>query len=48
MQHCLQFGESLAQKILGTNPRVPIDMYDMIRFETGRTLNGAYGIGTFA
>jgi len=41
-------GESLAQKILGTNPRVPIDMYDMTRFETGKTLNGAYGIGTFA
>ena len=41
-------GESLAQQILGTNPRVPIDMYDMTRFETGKTLNGAYGIGTFA
>ena len=31
-----------------TNPRFPIDMYDMTRFETGKTLNGAYGIGTFA
>jgi len=41
-------GESLAQQILGVKPRVPIEMYDMTRFETGKTLNGAYGIGTFA
>jgi glycine/D-amino acid oxidase-like deaminating enzyme len=41
-------GESLAQQILGNKPRVPIDMYDMKRFETGKTLNGAYGKGTFA
>ena len=41
-------GESLAQQILGNEPRVPIDMYDMNRFETGKTLNGAYGKGTFA
>ena len=25
-----------------------LEMYDMTRFETGKTLNGAYGIGTFA
>ena len=41
-------GESLAQQILGNEPRVPIDMYDMNRFETGKTLNGAYVKGTFA
>ena len=41
-------GESLAQQILGNEPRVPIEMYDMTRFETGKTLNGAYGVGTFA
>jgi sarcosine oxidase subunit beta len=41
-------GESLAQQVLGNEPRVPIQMYDMTRFETGKTLNGAYGIGTFA
>ena len=41
-------GESLAQQVLGNEPRVPIEMYDMTRFETGKTLNGAYGVGTFA
>ncbi|MEC9069325.1 MAG: FAD-binding oxidoreductase [SAR324 cluster bacterium] len=41
-------GESLAQQVLGKKPRVPIDMYDMTRFKAGKTLNGAYGIGTFA
>ena len=41
-------GESLAQQVLGNKPRVPIDMYDMTRFREGKTLNGAYGIGTFA
>ena len=41
-------GEALAQQILGTEPRVPIEMYDMTRFETGKTLHGAYGIGTLA
>ena len=41
-------GEALAQEVLGNEPRVPIEMYDMTRFETGKTLNGAYGIGTFA
>ena len=41
-------GEALAQEVLGNEARVPIEMYDMSRFETGKTLNGAYGIGTFA
>ncbi|HIO60380.1 MAG TPA: FAD-binding oxidoreductase [Deltaproteobacteria bacterium] len=41
-------GESLAQQILGTEPRVPIEMYDMNRFESGKMMRGAYGIGTLA
>ena len=40
--------ESLAQLIIGNDPRIPIGMYDMSRFECGKTLNGSYGIGTFA
>ena len=40
--------ESLAQVILGNDPRVPIGVYDMTRFKSGKTLNGSYGIGTFA
>jgi len=39
-------GESLAQQVLGIEPRVPIEMYSMTRFKTGNTLNGTYGIGT--
>ena len=39
-------GESLAQQVLGVEPRVPIEMYSMTRFTTGNTLNGTYGIGT--
>ena len=39
-------GESLAQQVLGIEPRVPIEMYSMNRFSTGNTLNGSYGIGT--
>ena len=39
-------GESLAQQILGIEPRVPIEMYSMSRFSSGNTLDGAYGIGT--
>ena len=41
-------GEAFAQKILGHEPQIPIEMYCMSRFENGKTLNGAYGIGTFA
>lgn len=40
--------ESLAQTVLGQTPRVPIDMYDMARFETGEVLRGAYGIGSIS
>jgi len=39
-------GESLAQQVLGIEPRVPIGMYSMDRFTTGNTLDGTYGIGT--
>ena len=39
-------GESLAQLVLGIEPRVPIEMYSMARFISGNTLNGSYGIGT--
>ena len=39
-------GESLAQQVLGIEPRIPIDMYSMNRFSTGNTLDGTYGIGT--
>ena len=39
-------GESLAQQVLGIEPRVPIEMYSMSRFSTGNTLDGTYGIGT--
>ena len=41
-------GEALALQILGQEPQIPIEMYGMSRFESGKTLNGAYGIGTFA
>ena len=41
-------GESLAQTVLGLEPRVPINMYDMNRFSQGKTLEGAYGIGSIS
>ena len=41
-------GESLAQQILGSEVRVPIDMFDMNRFKNGKMMCGAYGIGTLA
>ena len=41
-------GEALALQILGKESKIPIEMYGMSRFESGKTLNGAYGIGTFA
>lgn len=41
-------GESLAQTVLGMEPRVPIDAYDVARFDKGLALHGAYGIGSIA
>ena len=41
-------GEGLAQLVLGQEPRVPIDMYDAARFSQGKTLHGAYGIGSIS
>ena len=41
-------GEGLAQSVLGLEPRVPIDMYDISRFSEGKTLHGAYGIGSIS
>jgi glycine/D-amino acid oxidase-like deaminating enzyme len=41
-------GEGLAQTILGQEPRVPIALYDMARFESGQGLHGAYGIGSIS
>jgi sarcosine oxidase subunit beta len=41
-------GEGLAQLVMGQTPRVPIDMYDMSRFSRGKTLHGAYGIGSIS
>lgn len=41
-------GEGLAQTILGQEPRVPIDNYDMARFDSGQELHGAYGIGSIS
>jgi sarcosine oxidase subunit beta len=41
-------GESLAQTMLGLQPRLPIDMYAMERFSTGEVLQGAYGIGSIS
>ena len=40
--------ESLAQTVLGTLPRIPIDMYSMTRFSEGKALQGAYGIGSLS
>jgi glycine/D-amino acid oxidase-like deaminating enzyme len=41
-------GEGLAQMVLGLEQRVPIDMYDMTRFEAGNALHGSYGIGSIS
>src|SRR5574341_19117 len=41
-------GESLAQTILGLPVRVPIDDYSPARFEHGKLLHGAYGIGSIS
>ena len=41
-------GEALAQTMLGLTPRIPIDMYDVRRFEKGEVLEGAYGIGSIS
>jgi hypothetical protein len=38
----------LAQLVLGQEPRVPIEMYDMARFNEGKSLHGAYGIGSIS
>jgi glycine/D-amino acid oxidase-like deaminating enzyme len=40
--------ESLAQTVLGLEPRLPIDVYDMSRFSQGKALYGAYGIGSIS
>lgn len=40
--------EGLAQVVLGLEPRVPIDSYDLNRFERGEALHGAYGIGSIS
>jgi sarcosine oxidase subunit beta len=41
-------GEGLAQTVLGQNVRVPIADYDMARFSAGKSLHGAYGIGSIS
>jgi sarcosine oxidase subunit beta len=42
-------GEGLAQMVLGSEPRVPIDVYTMERFSGGgQSLHGAYGIGSIS
>ena len=41
-------GEALAQLALGQEPRVPIDDYAMDRFQQGKTLHGAYGVGSIS
>jgi sarcosine oxidase, subunit beta len=41
-------GESLAYCALGQEPRVPIADYALSRFHEGRTLHGAYGIGSIS
>jgi sarcosine oxidase subunit beta len=42
-------GEGLARMVLGLEPRVPIDVYDMGRFlGEGHSLHGAYGIGSIS
>lgn len=41
-------GEGLAQRVLGLKPRVPLEMYDISRFNKGQVLRGAYGIGSIS
>lgn len=41
-------GEGLAQLVLGQKQRVPITDYGMERFDEGRVLHGAYGIGSIS
>jgi glycine/D-amino acid oxidase-like deaminating enzyme len=41
-------GEALAQTVLGQIPRVPIDIYSLTRFDEGKVLHGAYGIGSIS
>ncbi len=41
-------GEGLAQTVLGKEARVPIEMYNMLRFAEGQSLHGAYGIGSIS
>ncbi len=41
-------GESLAQTVLGLKPRVPIGVYSPSRFDEGKVLHGAYGIGSIS
>ena len=41
-------GEGLAQTMVGQEPRVPIATYALDRFEAGRELHGAYGIGSIS
>lgn len=41
-------GEALAQSVLGLQPRIPIEMYNMSRFDEGKSLHGAYGIGSIS
>jgi len=41
-------GESLAQTVLGLPVRVSIDDYSPTRFAEGKTLRGAYGIGSIS
>jgi glycine/D-amino acid oxidase-like deaminating enzyme len=40
--------ESLAQTVLGQTPRIPIDIYALTRFDEGKVLAGAYGIGSIS
>lgn len=41
-------GEALAQTVLGQQPRLPIDIYSLTRFDEGKVLRGAYGIGSIS
>lgn len=41
-------GEALAQTVLGLPVRVAIDAYSPTRFQEGRVLRGAYGIGSIS
>jgi glycine/D-amino acid oxidase-like deaminating enzyme len=40
--------EALAQTVLGLTPRIPIDIYALTRFDEGKVLHGAYGIGSIS